>query len=1150
MICTLLCSSTIFSGLSSQSSILNRDLIMNDAYAQEGSEEGVEGVDEVGDEESPSPTSDEEQSPPPPPPPANIAPIAVASAFPQNAKSNQLVTLDGSLSSDPDNGPQPLKYSWTLVSGAPGGGTITLQPNANDGLPTFTAPQVLDSSLTLRFQLVVNDGQMDSAPAYVDVTVSPEDTQPPSTAATPAPAPDTTTDTTTAATPPPSADDTTDATTTPSPSDNNATAIAPPPLTTMPPSPNTTDATTTPSPSDTTTTTTTASTANATLTVITKIGGTVGAGAPSTAQPSDFTIRVYASNSNPFESQGSESGTTVSFDANSRYEVEVYRAPPGYFQTFSGDCSGNIDPADQTPKVCTITNTFVNNVEFTSTLRVNVNINPTPPEPLDFQIRITGTPASPAKYGVVMNDARDIRVVGGNNYEVIAQQPVKGFSVSYNATLSDGCKGTLFFQEVKECTITYVAAPQEANRGKVVVTGKVINDNQGKQTIFDIQFNGNTPTPSSFKTGDGTVTEVFVNPGQYNVTQQQVGQSVSNYTTTFSGDCNSTAGAGTIAAGELKFCTIIFNDAPPGGLSKGTLYVATEVNNDGWQTGQRGGGAGLASGSKSEKDFTIQVTGNNPSPSLFNGASSAIGRDRITGGTTVILDPGTYSVHAPQDQENTGNIRFPDGQRYSVHFERACQNIEIKAGEEKTCIVWFADEPLPGSRGGVLNMVVFGDSVAWGQGLLEQQKFHTIVGNEIKARYPSITINKQNYAHTGADIGGSASAPIPYLFRWDDVPGQDSQKLRDHIAKINTPRDGQPPDYWKTAPVEKLDDGRTIKVGPADCIVPPRGGPAYACKTVYIRLDYSSGTATLEGTGMLLRKLPGKYIDGKLTMFENTGLVNNFIFGGHRYHGEIPHPVPTILYQVEQYRGPPEPNKVNLILIDGCINDVGATTRLIDDQISHNELVRVIHNACYSDMKTLLQKVSSKFPNARVIVTGYFPAISEHTIARGTGLLSLLSGDITLRGPGTISSGVNTNIIISHWALFHRDSAANLAKAVQEVDPTSKRIFFVDPKFGPENSVFGPRALLYHFEGSVADWRTLRMVDSTSTERIQACNRELPEDTSLSERIGCYMASIAHPTPDGAKQYAREIMKVLDSGVLANYLTNTPLDPPPRIVVK
>src|SRR6476660_4083358 len=51
------------------------------------------------------------------------------------------------------------------------------------------------------------------------------------------------------------------------------------------------------------------------------------------------------------------------------------------------------------------------------------------------------------------------------------------------------------------------------------------------------------------------------------------------------------------------------------------------------------------------------------------------------------------------------------------------------------------------------NILAFGDSVMWGQGLLGQDKYHRLVENFIKAKYPGIQINKQVFAHSGAAIG-------------------------------------------------------------------------------------------------------------------------------------------------------------------------------------------------------------------------------------------------------------------------------------------------------------------------------------------------------------------------------------------------------------
>jgi Right handed beta helix region len=93
--------------------------------------------------------------------PPNQPPVA-------NAGSNQTVTvgtpvtLNGTGSFDPDNGPSPLTFSWTQTSGP----AVTLT-GANTATPSFT-PTVVG---TYVFSLVVNDGAAVSAPASVTITV-------------------------------------------------------------------------------------------------------------------------------------------------------------------------------------------------------------------------------------------------------------------------------------------------------------------------------------------------------------------------------------------------------------------------------------------------------------------------------------------------------------------------------------------------------------------------------------------------------------------------------------------------------------------------------------------------------------------------------------------------------------------------------------------------------------------------------------------------------------------------------------------------------------------------------------------------------------------------------------------------------------------
>jgi lysophospholipase L1-like esterase len=99
--------------------------------------------------------------------------------------------------------------------------------------------------------------------------------------------------------------------------------------------------------------------------------------------------------------------------------------------------------------------------------------------------------------------------------------------------------------------------------------------------------------------------------------------------------------------------------------------------------------------------------------------------------------------------------------------------------------------------------------------------------------------------------------------------------------------------------------------------------------------------------------------------------------------GEIPRSNPTITKQVslaaEYYCGQKIPlEDVDLILLNGGINDVDklkflrVTTRV-------GRIRNMASQYCDIEMKKLLYYVASTYPNARIIVTGYFPLITCST---------------------------------------------------------------------------------------------------------------------------------------------------------------------------
>jgi VCBS repeat-containing protein len=94
----------------------------------------------------------------------NLLPVGNAGPD-QTVAKGTVVSLDGSASSDPTN--QSITYKWTQTQGP----NVSLT-GANTATPSFTAPLGLPTDTILTFALVVNDGQLNSIPDTVNVTVT------------------------------------------------------------------------------------------------------------------------------------------------------------------------------------------------------------------------------------------------------------------------------------------------------------------------------------------------------------------------------------------------------------------------------------------------------------------------------------------------------------------------------------------------------------------------------------------------------------------------------------------------------------------------------------------------------------------------------------------------------------------------------------------------------------------------------------------------------------------------------------------------------------------------------------------------------------------------------------------------------------------
>jgi hypothetical protein len=99
---------------------------------------------------------------------ANQAPVASISVSPDPIHQNDLVTLDGTGSSDPD-GDTIASYSWEQIKINPTDPDVTLS-GANTDTATFTAPNIYPP-VTLKFRLTVSDGTLTgTADQLVNIT--------------------------------------------------------------------------------------------------------------------------------------------------------------------------------------------------------------------------------------------------------------------------------------------------------------------------------------------------------------------------------------------------------------------------------------------------------------------------------------------------------------------------------------------------------------------------------------------------------------------------------------------------------------------------------------------------------------------------------------------------------------------------------------------------------------------------------------------------------------------------------------------------------------------------------------------------------------------------------------------------------------------
>jgi lysophospholipase L1-like esterase len=239
-----------------------------------------------------------------------------------------------------------------------------------------------------------------------------------------------------------------------------------------------------------------------------------------------------------------------------------------------------------------------------------------------------------------------------------------------------------------------------------------------------------------------------------------------------------------------------------------------------------------------------------------------------------------------------------------------------------------------------------------------------------------------------------------------------------------------------------------------------------------------------------------------------------------------------------------------LILMNGCINDVGVKN-LLAASTPLEDLRTQARLNCGEKMHLLLRRVRDSFPQAQVIVTGYYPIVSLQTADNA--FLRLLVKKLNNQRPeaGRMSDKEMRERLVAISDEWYKASTANLAEAVAKIngaDSGSPGVLFAEIQFGPEHLFAAPETLLWTFlfaSTKASGFAKVVVVLSFGTaaykandhvreSRIKSCEQTFKKPKGIKETkkekedredlfLICRWASLGHPNNMGALIYTEAI---------------------------
>jgi hypothetical protein len=242
----------------------------------------------------------------------------------------------------------------------------------------------------------------------------------------------------------------------------------------------------------------------------------------------------------------------------------------------------------------------------------------------------------------------------------------------------------------------------------------------------------------------------------------------------------------------------------------------------------------------------------------------------------------------------------------------------------------------------------------------------------------------------------------------------------------------------------------------------------------------------------------------------------------------------------------------DLILIEGCINEVGAES-IVYPWTKTSDLRRTTEDACGSPMTAELRTVRQQFPSSVVVVVGYYPLVSGRSSLFGVSGTRRLASRATKIYRGQHPTDQHRlgqkrprreehDILVVNSEEFYQDSKTALTGAVETMrSGGDERIFFAklpEVSIGTREQTVDP---LYAYGAPRRhEWMIpIRFLffwvfyaDQKYWYRQRLCAHHVAPGW---QRIVCDSSPAFHPNEQGAETYAESIEAAIPAGEIVKW---------------